>query len=254
MNLILSDIHFGKSDAASERAKEVEVVGLLKYHEKDIRHLYLLGDIYDHYIEYRHTLPKGYTRFLGQLAALADTGTPITYFHGNHDPWHKDFFETEFGATMVKDSVFEDWYGHRVFLTHGDGKASQQSVYSSVKPLLRHRIPTTLYRYIFPGDVGLALARWSSLNFSAKETNMETVSLMRRFATEMLSDSSDVVIMGHCHHAELSEINGSGIYLNTGSWHHERTYGVVADEKISLFSWTDAQPLLKNTIPLAQKR
>lgn len=253
MKLILSDIHFGKSDPDSERKKEADVVSLLKFYGDEISHLYLLGDIYDHYIEYRHTLPKGYTRFLGQLGSISDSGVPVTYFYGNHDPWHRDFFETEFGAEVVEDFLRSNLSGLRIFMTHGDGKASKQGMYSILRPILRHPFPTTLYRYIFPGDMGLALARWSSRNFSAKETNMETVSLMREFAGDVLADSVDIVIMGHCHHAELTE-DTNGIYLNTGSWHHERTFGILTEDEIALLSWNDGQPDPKNTIPLAQKR
>ncbi len=253
MILILSDIHFGKADASAERAKEADVVSLLRHYQSEITQLYLLGDVFDHFIEYRHSIPKGFSRFLGTLADLSDSGIDLTYFLGNHDPWHKDYFTTEFGASIVTDGRIEDHGQHRVYLTHGDGKAGKRGVYKSLRPILRHRVPTTLYRYVLPGDTGIGLARWSSRRFSAKETNMRTVSLMRDFAAGVLKDPVDIVIMGHCHHAELTDMS-DGIYLNTGSWHDDRTFGILTGDEIRLLSWKSGNESTINTIPLAQNR
>ena len=252
MILILSDLHLGKSSDVDERAKEADVVSLIRRFQPEMTQLCLLGDIFDHFIEYRLSIPKGFSRFLGLLGELADAGLDISYYLGNHDPWHMDYFRREFGVTMVEDSAIEHVGDRRVFFAHGDGKSQKTGLYGRLKPILRHPLPTTLYRYILPGDTGIRLARWSSRHFSAKETNMETVSLMRQYAIKKLENGADIVVMGHCHHAELSEYS-EGVYLNTGSWHDDRTFGMI-DNSVVLSRWDGMSETRISTIPLAQPR
>ena len=248
MILILSDLHLGKSDPVAERAKERDVVNVIRSYQDRLKGLYLLGDIFDHYVEYRLAIPKGFSRFLGTLADVADEGSEIVYFYGNHDPWHLNFFREEFNARIVEDST-TDRVGHQeVYFAHGDGRS--KGLYKTLRPILRHRLPTMMYRYLLPGDTGISLARWSSRRFSARETNMETVESMREYAFNKLTGSADIVVMGHCHFAELSNTE-DGIYMNTGSWHDDRTFGII-DNNISLMRWTGTEEASLNTIPLAQ--
>ncbi|NND73081.1 MAG: UDP-2,3-diacylglucosamine diphosphatase [Rhodothermales bacterium] len=252
MILILSDLHFGKSSVEDERAKEADVVSLIRLLRPKIKQLCLLGDVFDHFVEYEHSIPKGFSRFLGTLAELADDGIEITYYLGNHDPWHIDYFGTEFNATIVEDARIEHIGDQSIFMTHGDGKARSSGMYSILKPILRHPLPTTLYRYLLPGDTGIRLARWSSRRFSAKETNMETVSLMRQYAIKKLGNGADIVVMGHCHHAELTTFP-DGLYLNTGSWHDDRTFATINDS-VSLCTWDGSSVTNIEAKPLAQHR
>src|SRR5690606_6470197 len=97
MILFLSDLHLGRGGPDMARRVEQDVIACLEHHRERVRHLILLGDIFDEYIEYRHLVPKGHTRLLGLLANWTDAGVPITYLVGNHDPWHRDYFQQELG-------------------------------------------------------------------------------------------------------------------------------------------------------------
>jgi len=233
--VIISDTHFGRTDPADERVKERQLIECLETVRKssDVEELILLGDIFDAYIEYQTLVPKGFSRFLGMLGVWADEGIKIRYFAGNHDPWHGGFFRSEYGASFVPDHE-DRIIGSRAFrFVHGDGLISR-GLYRHVKPILRHRVPVTVYKSILPGDTGLRLAKWVNERFSAKTTNMETVRMLREYAFGVLESSNlDVFVAGHSHHAE-HVVRGSNAYLNSGSWHYERTFALVDGDSIRL--------------------
>jgi UDP-2,3-diacylglucosamine hydrolase len=235
--VILADTHFGRTDPAAERAKEIELVACLNSLRDEASkaplELILLGDIYDSYIEYATLMPKGFSRFLGLLGQWSDAGVAIRYFAGNHDPWHRDFFRTEFGALFFPDHEDREIYGRRFRFVHGDGIAPG-GLYRRLKPILRHYIPVTLYRTLLPGDLGLRLACWVNERFSAKVKSFETVEAIRNHATELLQNGTvDVFVAGHSHHAE-HRVLSSGTYLNPGSWHYERTFATIDHGEITL--------------------
>jgi UDP-2,3-diacylglucosamine hydrolase len=235
--VVVADIHFGKSDDEAERAKERELIACLRSFGDRMEELVLLGDTFDYFIEYRHLVPKGYSRFLGQLAALSDAGVRITYFAGNHDPWHQDYCTTEFGARFVLDDEVRTLHGNRCYLFHGDGVRQNGGLYRRLRPILRHPIPVALYRALLPGDTGVRLARWVSLHFAAQTANRATADGLRRYAEEVLADPEiDVVILGHGHFPEFDVLPG-GRYVNPGSWHLGRTFVVVDSNGPQLVRW-----------------
>ena len=238
MILVIADTHFGRTDRDNERVKERELIecleSLRKSHEID--ELILLGDIFDSYIEYRTLVPKGFSRFLGTLGAWADAGITLRYFAGNHDPWHSGYFESEFGAVFVPDHEDRE-IGGRIFrFIHGDGLIAR-GLYRHIKPVLRHPVPVALYKALLPGDAGLRLAAWVNERFSAKTTNMETVRMLRAYAFDtMASSGMEVFVAGHSHFAEHT-VRGPHTYLNTGSWHYERTFALIDEDSIRLLRY-----------------
>lgn len=254
MHLVLADIHFGKADAAEEREKERELIQCIEAFaggDDPLGELILLGDVFEHFIEYRHLAPKGFSRFLGCLAALADSGVAITYFAGNHDPWHIDYFEREFGARFIEGSEQRRIGTHNYYFFHGDGSPTLDGLYKRVKWLLRHPVPVRLYKAILPGDTGMALARWVNTRFSATHRSMETVMALRAYAAQLLeADDIDTVVLGHSHFPEKTTVRpesgendgasaASGVYLNPGSWHYQRTFARITASTSSLLKWTD---------------
>lgn len=243
MMLFVSDMHFGRGEC---RASEDALIACLRAHARDAAGLYLLGDVFDAYIEYRRLIPKGCTRFLALLAEWTDHGIPVTYLVGNHDPWHRDYFEEEFGIRVVRDAVVEAVNGHVLYLHHGDGIAMGGAVYRFLKPILRHPVPVWLYRTLIPGDAGMALAHWVNRRLDSGEPDQEAVRDLRAHARRILADTSaSLVVMGHTHVAEQVAWP-EGIYLNTGSWLGARTYGVLDDQGVRLMRWngTQAEPVL----------
>ncbi len=236
MVLFLSDIHFGQSDPAAERAKEADLIACLRAHEAEVERLYLVGDVFDEYIEYRTLVPKGCVRFLGLLAAWADRGVAITYLVGNHDPWHRDYFARELGVRVVFDPIVERLQERTVYLAHGDGPGSSRA-YRLLKPVLRHPAPVWLYRTLLPADSGLRLARWYNRRFGNEDMAEPAADALRRHARRVLAETpADAVVMGHSHLPERRDWP-EGCYLNTGSWHESRTFGRLYKSELQLLRW-----------------
>ena len=230
MILFLSDLHLGQGDVAVQRASEADLIACLQSYEDRVEALYLVGDVFDQYIEYATLIPKGFVRFQGLLAAWTDRGVPVTYLVGNHDPWHRDYFQLELGVRVVLDSLVESLYTSRVYITHGDGLTGAEGLYRWLKPVLRHRVPVWLYRTLLPGDSGFRLARWINQHLGDDALDEQLVASLRRHAHARLAETAaDVVVMGHSHQAEL-DAGAHGLYLNTGSWHHARTFDAVERE------------------------
>jgi UDP-2,3-diacylglucosamine hydrolase len=235
--LFVSDIHFGHDDDARERAKEAALVACLRAHEPDVEHLYLLGDVFDEYIEYRYLIPKGFIRFQALLAEWTDRGVPVTYLVGNHDPWHQDYFSRELGVDLRFDALTEPLYHHNVYMAHGDGLGAGDGLYRRLRPLLRHPVPVWLYRALLPGDSGFRLARWVQRTFGNDQVDEVTVEALRAYAFDILSQrSADIVVLGHTHRPEHI-IRPEGQYLNTGAWHDARTFACLDERGPVLRHW-----------------
>lgn len=243
MILFLSDSHLGRLGATADREVELDLVACLRAHEGEVDRLYLLGDVFDYFIEYRNVVPKGFVRLQGLLAEWADAGVPITYVVGNHDPWHVRYFEEELGVRLVFDSIREQLYGRNVFMAHGDLLAARGFVRRRLEHLLRHPIPVWLYKNVLPADVGILLARKSSraLGEGPDDVNPEVIRSLRAFAEkELSSGNSDTVILAHAHQAEHTRWT-QGEYINTGCWYRERSLARMTEEGVELCVWNGRQ-------------
>ncbi|MEM8487457.1 MAG: UDP-2,3-diacylglucosamine diphosphatase [Bacteroidota bacterium] len=254
MILFVSDMHFGRGDVATEKKHEAALINCLRHFEDQIEHLFLIGDVYDQYIEYPNLVPKGIARFQGLIAAWTDSGRPVTYLTGNHDPWHMDYYKEELGVNLVFDSFIEPLQGKHVYLNHGDIIASRFPLNTLIKQTLQHPLPVFLYRTLLPSDFGYRLARWVNQRIHSDVIDTEVVAQLRTHAATLLAQKHDLVVMGHSHHAELTRL-GDGLYLNTGCWRLHRTFGCMANGTVSLFNWNDEtkKPELRETASFMQQ-
>lgn len=237
MILFVSDVHFGRGPRDRERAKERALVQCLEAHAERVEHLYLVGDVFDGYIEYRHLVPKGFVRFQALLARWTDRGIPVTYLFGNHDPWHRDYFSEELGVRLVPESLEVEHHGRRVHLSHGDAHASTHSTYAWVRPLLRHPLAIRLYRSLLPADWALGLARRVSRTLHEPASDPDVIHALRAHARARLrAAGTDLVVMGHSHEAALHRWP-DGTYLNTGNWYETRTFARLEGTTVSLARW-----------------
>ncbi|MEP0545420.1 MAG: UDP-2,3-diacylglucosamine diphosphatase [Rhodothermales bacterium] len=249
MYLFLSDLHLGRGTAAESRAAERDALALLRAHESDVRPaggdggLFLVGDVFDQFIEYRRLVPKGFVRLQGLLAEWTDAGVPVTYVVGNRDPWHLDYFERELGVRVVPDGVAARLAGRETYIAHGDGLVPTEQAYNRLKPLLRHPVPYRLYRNLFPGDWGYRLARHIARRGSGAP-DAPTVDALRDAARRRLTGPTDLVVFGHGHRAERIDGPG-GTYLNPGYWFADRTFARLDAAGPALLRWTagEARPL-----------
>ena len=237
----MSDMHFGRGARSVERDKEQALIACLEAHENEVDHLYLLGDVFDGYIEYRHLIPKGFVRFQGLLARWTDRGIPVTYLLGNHDPWHQDHFANELGVMLVPDSIECTHAGHQLHLAHGDGLVAADRSRAWLRTLLRHPVPVGLYRTLFPADAGLSLARWVSRALRKRGEDPRTPTILRDQARALLRrDALDGVVLAHSHVPAL-HAGPNGVYANTGNWYERRTFVRLDDEGWHLQQWNGGQ-------------
>ncbi len=221
--LFVSDLHVGR-DAAGDRAAEADLIGCLRAHADAVEHVYLVGDLYDEYIEYRHLVPRGLERLKGLLAEWTDRGVRVTYLTGNHDPWHRAHFADDLGVEVVAGGVLRRHVGRWVYVAHGDALDPTTPLYRRLRPLLRHPLPVALYKYLLPGDSGFALARRLNRRFHDDAINPERVAGLRRAAARLLGRTRlDLVVMGHSHQPDDYRLAG-GHYLNLGAWYEQRTF------------------------------
>ena len=235
MILIISDIHFGRGGHDAERAKERDLLNFLETVTPDLEALYLLGDVFDQFVEYRHLIPKGFERFKGRLAALTDAGVPVHYVVGNHDPWHIDYFEKELGATVALAAITQHHRGRTLVLGHGD-EAADGPVAAWTRRAVRHPVSHALFRTLLPADVAYRLTRWTKERLAADPIDMRVVAALERHAARLLDGGADAVVLGHSHLPQCVRL-GSGVYVNAGSWDVDRSYVTVDDDAIVVGRW-----------------
>lgn len=235
MLLIVSDIHFGKGAAEAERAKESELLALLESVRGRVDAFYLLGDVFDQYVEYRYLIPKGFARFQGSLAQMADEGVRVHYVVGNHDPWHLDYFGQELGVEVHRAAVAVEAFDRSIVLEHGDA-ADSRALSRTVRRIVRHPLSAFLFRTMLPADAAYRLTRWTKENFGSDPVDPETVRRLSDHAKSLIEEGAEVVVLGHSHVPACTDFGGA-VYVNAGSWHIDRTYVVIDASSIALRRW-----------------
>jgi UDP-2,3-diacylglucosamine hydrolase len=236
--IFFSDAHLGLGGPEEERAKEDRIVRFLRTVGKQAEHIFIVGDLFDFWFEYKTVIPKGHIRLLGTLAWLRDQGVGITYLAGNHDFWLRDFFPDELGMEICLDPIERTLYGKRFLIHHGDGLLRNDTGYRILKKVLRSRVNIFLFSLVHPDLTG-RIARWSSRT-SRNHTGKKVYegNDMVDFARQKLKDGFDVVVMGHNHQSHIAAMEG-GTYVNLGDWIDENTYAVYDGKSIRLRRFTD---------------
>jgi len=233
----ISDVHLGLESAELERAKENRLLAFLDFVLKDASSLFIVGDLFDAWIEYRTVIPKGYHRTLAKLDELVSRGIDVHYLAGNHDFWMREFFHDALGMKTHRDAFSIMVNNKKIYLHHGDGLAHNDAGYRFVKKILRNRFSIWMFSWLHP-DLGIPLAQ-SSSRTSRNYTQVKdygAVDGMAEFAERKIAEGYDVVIMGHRHQPVFTRI-GSGVYINLGDWITSNTYAVLENGEILLQEW-----------------
>jgi len=238
----ISDAHLGAEEKEKEKIKEEKLVSFLDKIKADGEHLYILGDMFEFWFEYRHVMPKGHFKVLSQLRNLVDFGIKVSYVVGNHDFWLGDFLTEQIGIKIFKDPIEVNHQGKKIFIAHGDGLAKWDFGYRILKKILRNRVNIFLYRQI-PPDIGYPLAKFVAGKSRAQADKREASYLddYKNFAYKKIRQGFDAVILAHTHvpilenfgHSSNSSPRG-GIYLNIGDWFKHFTYGKLMEGKFYL--------------------
>ncbi|MEO8512234.1 MAG: UDP-2,3-diacylglucosamine diphosphatase [Ignavibacteria bacterium] len=246
-----SDVHLGFLSDSEEKAKERKLVSFLESIRNDAEKIYIVGDLFDCWIEYRRAVPKGFYRTLAKLNEIVEQGIEVNFFSGNHDFWLNTYLRDDVGLKLYRDSLVTELDGKKFFITHGDGLSKGDTGYKIIKKILRSPVNQFLYSLIHP-DIGLWLAQGSSkksrLHTDDRQREDETYSSekdlqahgssgMREFASKKIGEGIDFVVMGHIHkpqYIELKENQRTGFYITLGDWIRNCTYGVYSNGNFEL--------------------
>ena len=227
-----SDQHFGAPTTKLSKIREQKFVSWLDAIKTDAEVIFLLGDLFDFWFEYKKVVPKGFVRVLGKLAELRDSGIQIHFFVGNHDLWMQDYFETELNIP-VYHSPKEFTFNNKTFLIgHGDGLGPGDKGYKRMKKVFTNPFSKWLYRWLHP-DIGVTLAQYLSVKnklISGEEDikflGEENEWLVIYCKKKLTEKHFDFFIFGHRHLPLKIELTNNSKYINTGDWISYFTYGV----------------------------
>lgn len=238
-----SDQHFGAPTVALSKIRERKFVNWLDSIKKDADILFLLGDLFDFWFEYKRAVPKGFIRVLGKLAELRDRGIEIHFFVGNHDLWMDDYFEKELDIPVYhKPKEFS--FGNKMFLIgHGDGLGPGDKGYKRMKKLFTNPFSKWLYRWLHP-DIGIRLAHYLSVKNKLISGDEDVVYLgddkewlVQYCKKKLMEKHYDFFMFGHRHLPLEIQISENVKYINTGDWISHFTYAVFENQELVLKSY-----------------
>jgi UDP-2,3-diacylglucosamine hydrolase len=231
----ISDLHIGSDHDEQEKIKQKNILAFLESIIPKATHLYIVGDFFDFWFEYRYVVPKQYFKFLFALQKMLDRNVEIHYLAGNHDFALGTFFDEKMGIKTWINTYQFTLSGKSFYLYHGDGIAKRDVGYRILKRILRSRLNQRVYRILHP-DWGIPLARvisGSSRKYTNQMNHLRDESDYIEFAEKQFGRGIDYVIMGHRHNPLVHEHDGKK-YINLGDWISYFSYAVFDGEELRL--------------------
>lgn len=235
-----SDQHFGVPNLAESRTREERFIRWLDQIKKDAQVLFLMGDLFDFWHEWKYVVPKGYIRVLGKIAELKDSGIDIYFFVGNHDLWMKNYFEEELGIPVFFDKRYYEIAGRQFLLAHGDGLGPGDKGYKRMKKVFTNPVAQWAFRWLHP-DIAMRIANYMSQKnkmISGVEDQKflgEDKEFLILYAKEKLkTEKIDFFVFGHRHLPMVLDLGKDAQYINLGDWISYFTYGVFDGEAFDL--------------------
>ncbi|WP_321348788.1 UDP-2,3-diacylglucosamine diphosphatase [uncultured Draconibacterium sp.] len=240
----VSDVHLGAPALNNNREREILFASWLDSISTDVAELYLMGDIFDFWYEYKKVVPRGFTRILGRLADLTDQGIPVHFFTGNHDMWVYDYLAEETGITVYHDYIIREIYGKKFFLAHGDGLDASDKGYIFLKKIFTNNTMRWLFSRLHPNLAFTIAHKWSASsrlsNADYEKDFMANRDGMYKFAADFLATNPiDYFIMGHRHQLVNEKMNEKTRFVLLGDWIKSFSYGVFDGEKFELKTYKD---------------
>lgn len=243
----LSDFHLGVPTHQKSLEREKLIVEFLNSIQHTASEIFIVGDMFDFWFEYKYVVPKGYTRLLGKLAQLSDDGIRLHFFVGNHDMWVKNYFQQELNMQVYFEPREFQWSGKKFLIAHGDGLGPGDAGYKRLKKLFRNPIAQWLFG-VLPPQVGMGIANFMSQRSRAKtgrseETflGIENEWLVQYCKKKLEKKHIDYFIMGHRHLAIDLTLDNNSRYINLGDWLNYFTYAVFDGENVQLRSYKDKE-------------
>lgn len=236
-----SDFHLGAPDPEKSLKRERKIISWLDSIEDEADTIFLCGDLFDFWFEYKRVVPKGFVRFFGKLASLTDKGIRIIVFSGNHDMWMRDYFSAEIGAEVYRKPKQFLINGKKFLIGHGDGLGPGDYAYKFLKTIFESKLSQFLFGRILHANLGQFLGTsWASHSWKSHEKegdvdNFESSDkeILFHYCKEVEEkEHHDYYVFGHRHYKLELKISESSKYINLGDWIRFDSYGVYDGEEL----------------------
>ncbi|WP_417590504.1 UDP-2,3-diacylglucosamine diphosphatase [Owenweeksia hongkongensis] len=235
-----SDLHLGAPNYEESLKRERHFVKWLEEIRHDAAEIFIVGDLFDFWFEYKKAVPRGFVRVLGKLAEIVDSGIPIHMFTGNHDMWIFDYLPQEIGVTLYRKPIEREWDGKKFLIGHGDGLGPGDHGYKFIKKVFSNPFLQWSFARLHP-NFGIGLADYFSKKSRAKTGDDDAVFLGEEnewlviYCKEVLKkEHFDFFIFGHRHLPLNIELKPDSHYINLGDWIQYFTYGEFDGETMEL--------------------
>ena len=242
-----SDFHLGIKNSPE---REKSICSWLDFVAKDAQVIFLVGDIFDFWFEYKHAIPKGFIRFQGKLVELIDKGIEIIFFTGNHDMWLFDYFTKELGIKIYRQAIDVKIDDSLLHIGHGDGLGPGDRKYKILKKIFANPLCQWLFGKIHPDwGIGLALywSKHSRLQSSKKgdEKFLGEDEWLWTYCKEQEQEKHrDFYIFGHRHLPLDLPVGENARYINLGEWLHHCTYSYFYQKNITTQAWKNVWEIM----------
>ena len=247
-----SDFHLGAPNYEKSLEREKKIVAWLDHITPTAKEIYLVGDIFDFWFEYKHAIPKGFVRLQGKIAALTDAGIPVHIFTGNHDMWIFDYIPKELGVQLHRKPITKTFFGKKLYIGHGDGLGPGDYSYKILKKIFDNRFCQWCFERLHP-NFGIWLANSSSRKSRAKSCHHDEKFLGEKeewlalYSKEVLKEEHyDYFIYGHRHLPLSIDLSQNSTYINLGDWLNYFTYLEMSEKETTLKTWKNNQPEVFN--------
>jgi UDP-2,3-diacylglucosamine hydrolase len=225
-----SDFHLGAPNESSSREREKRIIRWLDQVSQDAAEIFIVGDLFDFWFEYKRAIPRGFVRIQGKIAELTDRGIPLHLFTGNHDMWIFDYIPSELGVNLYRDPIVREWNGKKFFIGHGDGLGPGDHSYKFIKKVFANKLCQWLFARLHPNfGIGLAnyFSRKSRIATALDDDKFlgEDKEWLVQFCKDKLKEEHfDFFVFGHRHLPIDFDLPGGSKYYNLGEWIQYNTY------------------------------
>lgn len=238
-----SDFHLGAPNAQKSLERELKICAWMDYIRPNCKELFLVGDIFDFWFEYKQAIPRGFVRLQAKIASFTDAGIPVHFFTGNHDMWIFDYIPQELGVQLHRKPIIRSFDGKKLYIGHGDGLGPGDYKYKFLKRFFDSTLCQWLFARLHP-NFGLGIANYFSRSSRAQTGSSEDLYLgddkewLVSYCKEVQAQTPmNFYVFGHRHLPIELEIEKDSTYFNLGDWLKYDTYGVFTNGIFSLKTW-----------------
>lgn len=240
-----SDFHLGRPAKHSSLEREQLILNLFQEIKKDAKQIYLVGDMFDYWFEYKQVVPREFVRFIAALDDLKASGIAVEIFTGNHDMWMFDFFQKDLDIPVHRDPITRTHFGKQIFIAHGDGLGPGDNWYKLIKKIFRNKFCQWLFARLHPNFAIGTMRYFSNLSKKRNEDKHPFESFEKEWLVQFCNDYSpehhiDFFVCGHRHVPMIYQLQSRDAqYINLGDSLTNYTYGVLDESGFSLACYID---------------